>query len=146
MQPIAVGGFDDKVVAALHRLRILQNGLMRISHIAAEHQRTLLSVLIQLQRDRGGAKQMPHVREACKNAVRDRHPRAVAAGLEQGDGSLGVVDVVQRLIAFAAGALGLSIAPFRLGHLNMRRVAQHDAAEAAAFLRCVDRTAIALLV
>jgi len=45
-----------------------------------------------------------------------------------------------------AGAGGLAPLPLGLGHLNVRRVAQHDAAQVARRLRGVDRAAKALLI
>ena len=37
MKPITVGGFDDKVIRIGHVLRIPNDGLVRVPHVAAEN-------------------------------------------------------------------------------------------------------------
>ena len=49
--------------------------------------------------------------------------------MEQGQGGLGVLHGIKRLVLLAAGALGLAVAPLGLELLDVGGVTQHDAAQ-----------------
>ena len=57
-----------------------------------------------------------------------------------------VLNGVHGFHRLCAGALALAVLPLGFEFLNVRRVAQHDAAQVARRLRCVDRAAKALLI
>ena len=63
-----------------------------------------------------------------------------------GDGGLGVVQIIQRRHARAAGASGLAGEPFRVGLLDVGAVAQHDLAEVAGGVRGDHRAVVAVFV
>ena len=89
---------------------------------------------------------MADVREADDDVLPDLHALPVGARAQQREHALGILERIERLGRGAAGASGLAPPPLGLGHLDVRRVAQHDAAQVARRLGGVDRAAKALLI
>ena len=81
----------------------------------------------------------PSVSHASMHALPSRWPTSVKRMMM-------FLERIQRLGRRLAGAGGLAPLPLGLGHLDVRCVAQHDAAQVAGRLRGVDRAAKALLI
>ena len=71
---------------------------------------------------------MARVGKTDGNPLRDIDVAIVPAGNKTGKDADGVVHLIKRHIFFAPRAFSFAVAPFRLEHLDMRAVAQHDTA------------------
>ena len=113
MEPISVGGFDDKVIRIGHVLRIPDDGLVRVSHVAAENY--FLGSLAFPHPDlyAGGAQQMADVGETDVDRIVHRDSLAVAAGMEEGHKAMHVLRGVEGFHNLIPGSCGLAVAPFR---------------------------------
>ena len=144
MQAAAVGRFHDQHVRRVHGLRVAEDGLASVADIAGKDDLFLNAVLRQPQLGARRAEQMPHVRKAQRHALRHAHALAVGARAEEPQRGERVVGGVQRLHGGPPRALGLARLPLRVGHLNVRRVQQHDAAECVGGLGGVNSAAEAV--
>ena len=132
VQAVAVGRFDHNIVRVRDRFRhVADDGLVEIADIAAEHHLALHAVLGHKDLDAGAAEQVAHIAEADGEVLADLHQLVIAHRAQMRDGGLGVVERVDRLIRRSAGAAAFAVAPLGLALLNVRAVAQHDAAEIA---------------
>ena len=84
VQPVAVGGFQHQIICLLHPLRVVEDGLMRIPHVTAEHHLFGNAALAHPYLNGGGAKQMPDIRKAHRNAFANGRQLVVRARTEAG--------------------------------------------------------------
>ena len=139
VQTVAVGRFDHNIVRVRDRFRhVADDGLVEIADVAAEHHFTLHAVFGHKDLDAGAAEQVAYVAEADGEVLADLHQRVIAHRAQMRDGGLGIVKRVDRLIRRSAGAPALAVAPFGLALLDVRAVAQHDAAEITGLARGVN--------
>ena len=139
VQTVAVGRFDHNIVRVRDRFRhVADDGLVEIAEISAEHHFALHAVFGQKDLDAGAAEQMAHVAEADGKMLADLHQLVIAHRAQMGNGGLSIVERIDRLILRPAGAAAFAVAPLGLALLNMRAVAQHDAAEIACLVRGIN--------
>ena len=143
---VAVGRLDEHVVRARDGLRVADDGLVGVADVAGKDDLLFRAALGEPCLDARAAEQVADIREADDDVFPDLNALAVAAWAQQTQHALHVLERIQRLGRRLAGAGGLAPLPLGLGHLDVRRVAQHDAAQVAGRLRGVDRAAEALLI
>ena len=146
MEPVAVGGLHDQIIRAVHRLRVRQDRLILVAHVAAEHDLALLPVLGQPDLDGGGAQQMPHVGEADGHALVDLIALAILAAPQQLDRAHGALHGVEGRRRHLTGALRLAFTPLGVGLLNVGGVPQHQVAQATRRAGGEDRAPEAVVV
>ena len=129
----------------MYMLRITEDGLVDVSDVAGEADLALLARLMQPDLDGGGAQEMAHIGQADGDAVVDLHDFVVGAGDHVGHEPVHILELVQRFDHRLAGALGLAGFPVSLLHLDVGRVAQHNAAQLHRGGAGVDVAAEALL-
>ena len=87
----------------------------------------------------GRTQQMADICKTDLNIFRDMNFLIIAAGNDPLDTALRVLHGVKRLHGgLGCASLSLSVFPLRLGHLNMRAVAQHDAAQIGSGMGHID--------
>ena len=143
---VAIGRLDEHVVRARDGLRVAQERLIHVADVAGKDDLLFHIALGEPRLDARAAEQVADVREADDDVLPDLHALPVGARAQQREHALGVLERIERLGRGASSAGGLASPPLGLGHLDVRRVAQHDAAQVARRLRCVDRAAKALLI
>ena len=146
MPPVAIGRFDDGIVRGVHELRVAQQRLIDVAHVAGEHELFRLAILGQPQLDGSGTEQMPRIDEPRLNALRNAEPLAIRVSVKQLHGAHGVRHGVQRLDRRRAPALVLAVFPLRVRLLDVGAVAQHDVTQARRRDRGVDLTGKPLLI
>ena len=146
VEPVAVGGFDHQIVRLLHLLGVLEDGLIRIAHVTAEGDLSVLTVLRKPDLDGGGTEKMAHIGKADGHTVVHLHRRIVGAGAHTAHQPGHIVQIIQRLDLRPAVSYGFAAFPLRLGHLYVCAVAEHDITERAGGRACVDRAAKAVFV
>ena len=87
---------------------------------------------------------MADVRKAQGDPLCYLQALVVAAGPQQRNGGLGVVQIVDRHNGRIAGALGFPVLPLGFGDLDMGGVPQHDIAQIAGFCRGINSAAEAV--
>ena len=117
-----------------------------VADVAGKDDLLFRAALGEPRLDARAAEQVADIREADDDVLSDLDALAVAARAQQAQHALHILERIQRLGRRLAGAGGLAPLPLGLGHLDVRRVAQHDAAQVARRLRGVDRAAKALLI
>ena len=127
-------------------LRVAQYGLTGIADVAGECDLPRLAVFRQPYLYRRRAEKMPHVRQAYGDALVYLDALAVGARAHELERALRVLHVVQRLCGRLAPALPLAGFPLRVGHLDVRAVAQHYLAERACCAACIYQPAVAVLI
>ena len=133
--PVAVGGLHHQILGLLHGLGIPQDGLIGVAQVAGEGDLPFLAVLREPHLDAGRSQQVPHIREPDGHTVVDLDHLMIAAwdhGAQQALHILHVVNGFHRGVALPHLLAGL---PFRLLHLDMGTVLQHDIAQVAGGLR-----------
>ena len=143
---VAVSRFDHDIIRAVHGLRVAEDGLIDVAHVAGEDDLFFHAGLRQPRLDTRTAEQMPHVGKANHDVFADLDALAVGARTQQLQQSLHVLQIIQRLRRGQPRALGLARLPLRVGHLDVRRIAQHDTAEVARRLRRIYAAAKASLI
>ena len=143
---VAVGRLDEHVVRARDGLRVADDGLVGVADVAGKDDLLFRAALGEPRLDARAAEQVADIREADDDVFPDLDALAVAARTQQTQHALYVLERIQRFGCRLAGAGGLASLPLGLGHLDVRCIAQHDAAQVACRLRGVDRAAKALLI
>ena len=146
MEPVAIGGLNHQIVRPVHGLRVLQDGLEAVAHVAGKDNLLLNLSLGEPKFHRGGAQQVAHVGKAQLHPFSHQIALAVFAAAQPADGPLGVIQIIVRFHRRVAGPLGLPGAPLRLRHLNMGGIPQHDIAQVAGGIRGIDIAPEAVLV
>ena len=97
MESIPVGGFDDQIIRIGHVLRVPDDGLIRVPHVAAEDDLLSSFTLPHPNLDAGRAQQVPNVGEPDIDRVVHRDGIPVAAGAEEGHEPVDVLRGVEGL-------------------------------------------------
>ena len=139
VEPVAVGGFHDDVIRLRDIARVVDEGLVEVAHIARKDELFGDVLLGDPQLDTRGPEQMARVDEPDGDPVAELFDLVVDVWLELGDRRLRVPHGVHRLDLLAAGAFALAVFPLGLKLLDVRGVAQHDAAEIAGRVGRADR-------
>ena len=108
---------------------ILQNGLAQIAHVPGKNDLLLLAALSEPDLDAGRTQEVADVRKAAANPLGHVHHGAVVTGHKQGESPLSVVHVVHGFHRRAPGPLGFAAFPFRVLHLDVGAVPEHDLAQ-----------------
>ena len=142
---VAVGGLHDQIVGLLDDLGIAHDGLVGLTHVAAEEHLDRLAPLLQTQLHEGRAQDVAGIVEHHGHAGSKLLGCAVVHRLEEADRPAGVVLGVERVDVPASGPASLARAPLRLVLLDVRRVEQHDLGQVAGGQGRVDGLGEALL-
>ena len=135
---VAVGGLHKDVIRILDVGRVLDDGLMLVADIAAEHQLGGGAVLGHPDLDAGRAQQVAHIHEPDNKAGGQFYPGAVIDTAEQLHGCLGILHGIHGFHRLGTGALALAVLPLGLKLLNVGRIPQHDAAQLGRGLCGID--------
>ena len=124
--PIPVGRLHDHIIRLMNVLRIPDQGLVAVSDIAGEHQLPLHAVFLEIDFNGGRAQKMPGVNEANLHAVSQLNFMVIGNTFEMLQYIVGIVQIIGRKNLWQPGSLSLPVLPFRLLHLNVCTVPQHD--------------------
>ena len=138
MEPIAVGGLDDRIVRILYIILLPQNGQVHIPQISAENHLSGDPVLRKPQLYGGRAQKVPRIDKPDFRPLRDLEPLVHLAGAEPLQAVLGIRQVVDGRFRLQTGPGRFPGFPLGLLHLDMGTVHQHNGTEVRGFLRRVD--------
>ena len=145
MEPVAVGGFHNDVIRLGDIAGVVDEGLVEVAHVARKDELFGDVLLGDPQLDARGPEQVARVDEPDGDPVAELLHLVVDIGFELGDRRLRVPHGVHRFDLLAPRALALAVFPLGLKLLDVRGVAQHDAAEVAGRVGRADRAAEAQL-
>ena len=145
METVTVGGLNHQIVCFRNGLGVLQQRLVEVAHVSAEHNFPGFAVLCQPQLNGGGAKQMSHIRHPQDDSLSYPQRLLIPARTQKLDGSQGIFQGIAGFHNRLAGPLRLSAAPGCFGLLNVGRVPEHDITQAAGCFRGVNRAGEAVL-
>ena len=129
MQPVSVGSLDHQIIRLIHRQRRTDQRQARIAGIAAEGDKLpCFSAFRQPQLHTGGTKQMANIGESDLYALRCFDTLRVTARAQQPQYARRVLGRIDRIDSGTTGAHRPSVYPLCVGHLNVRRIHQHDPA------------------
>ena len=126
MNPVSVCGLHNHVISTSGISRILQNGLIQITHISGKHQFLCHVVLTGPYFNAGRSQQMPYISKTDLNSFADPYPLSVLTRHKQFYGIQRILHGIYRLILRFSCPFSFSVAPLRLKFLNMRTVPKHD--------------------
>ena len=138
VDPVSVGRLDDGVVRLPDVILPPEDGQIHIAQVSGEDHLPADPGLRQPHLDGGGAQQMPGVDKPDVNALGDGDLFSQRAGPEPLQAVFRVLQVVDRLHRIQTGPGSLPGLPFRLLHLDVGTVLQHNGAEVGGLVRCVD--------
>ena len=141
MAPVSVGGFDQQIVRRVDFLRLLQNWLIMVAHVAGEDDFRLLPLLLCPDLDRGASEQMPRVVEPDPDPVKDIDHLVIRAGNEAPHDPVHVLRRIERNEGRKSLPAALPVPPLRLELLDAGGIQQHDVAEIAGGRRGVNAAA-----
>ena len=143
MNAVAVRGLDKQEIRSRNRIRVTQDGLIRLPEVAREDQLRLLPVLLHHNLENRRAENMSCVAEG-KDQIVHLQWCTIGDGFEQPKCGKGIRLRIERCNRCFAAARVLAVEQLRITFLNMRRVGQHDADEIAGGARRIDLPAEAL--
>ena len=146
MQPVSVGRLDYQIIRLIHRQRRTDQRQARIADIAAEDKLPCFSAFRQPQLHTGGTKQVTNIGKPNLYAFRCFDTLRVAARAQQPQYARRVLGRIDRIDSGTTGARRPSVHPLCVGHLNVRRIHQHDPAEILRRPCCVDFSPEPILV
>ena len=126
---VTVGGLHKDIICVFQICGVFDDRLVVVADVAGEDQLCGRAVLRHPYLDAGRAQQMAHIHKADDDAGRKLDLFIVIIAPEQRDGCLGVLNGVHGFHRLCAGALAFAVLPLSFEFLDMRRVAQHDAAQ-----------------
>ena len=127
--PVAVGRLHDHVVRLLHIAGVLDQRLVQVPDVPGKYDFFLRFPFRQPDFNAGGAKQMSHIHKADFDSLLQSNYLIIRAARQMLDQPQGVLHGVGRNVIRLPGPAVFLGAPFRLHHLNVGAVAEHDIAE-----------------
>ena len=146
VQAVSVGGFDHEIIGLVYCQWVAEQRLIRIADVAAEYDLSGFPVFRQPQLHAGRAQQMADVGKAELHTFCHTDPLCIAAGTHQMQHAGSVLGRIDRFNGRATGTRRFSVDPFRIGHLDVGRIHQHDPAEVFRCLRRIDLAPEAVLI
>ena len=124
-----VGGFHDHIIRILYILRIPDQRALLITDIAGIHQLLCHITFRDPQLDAGRSQQMPYIGKAELNAFAQFIDFIILKRDQAAYRTDRVFHRIERFHLIGCTSLRLTVLPFRLLHLYMRAVTQHDGAQ-----------------
>ena len=145
VESIPVSGLHDEVVRLLDDLRVADDRLVGLAHVAAEEHLDLLALLLEPQFQEGRTQDMPGIVKDNGHAGGQLRGLGIVQRLEQPDRFASIVLIIQRLDAVLPRPSGLARTPLRFHLLDVGGVEQHDLSQVARGRSGVDRPGVSLL-
>ena len=139
MEPVTVGRFHHHIIRLKGIFRIFDQRMTTVSDISRKYNLLRHIPFRRPDFNAGRAKQMAYIRKPDLNIFTYRHFTVIITGNKPPDGAIRILHGVKRFYhLILCTSLRLAVFPFRLLHLNMRTVPEHDITQVAGRRRRID--------
>ena len=146
MTAIAISRLHNHIVRILQILWITDQWLVLIANVTGKYDLFLNALFFDPYFYRGRAQQMSGIHKTDGNAVCDNLLLQIPASYKTLHHALCILYGIQWHVSLFTSSFSLTVAPFRLKHLNVRTVSKHDITQLLRSFRGKDLSPESILV